>query len=40
MSIADQIRQAKQWIKITIISDRAQEASKAVSKMVAKNEIT
>jgi hypothetical protein len=34
--IANQTHQAKQWIKMTTISDKAQETSHAVAKIVAK----
>jgi hypothetical protein len=36
MLIADQTSQAKQWTKITIISDKAQEASYDITKMEEK----
>jgi hypothetical protein len=34
--IADQTRQAKQWIKITTVSDKAQEKSYAVAEIMVK----
>jgi DNA topoisomerase VI subunit B len=37
--IADKTRQAKQRTKITIISDKAQEASYAVARIVAKKKM-
>jgi hypothetical protein len=35
---ADQTRQAKWWTKITTISDKAQEASNVIAKIVAKKD--